>query len=183
MLASVGCSATISAPANPPHPTTVLITDYGRHSSLLLPDPDGRMVEYAFGDWDWFARGHTNPIVAIHALIHSPQATLGRRWVSVSADSPNAADEIGAVRIEQIAVDGDRVAALRQTLDLEYARHADSVYFNPEGRLFFVRCDEPYNLFQNCNGETAGWLRMLGARVDGPAILSHFRVVPAKVED
>jgi len=178
LLAIGGCTTTIIPPSNPPNPTTVIVTDYGRHSSLLIPDSRGGLIEYAFGDWDWFALGHTNAIVAIHALIHSPQSTLGRRWVFTSADSPNAPELIGTRQIERVTVAGIRVAALRAQLDGEYIRHIDSAIFQPDGRLYFVRCDEPYDLFHNCNHETAKWLEELGARIEGTAILSHFRVRP-----
>jgi len=54
MLAG-GCTSTVIPPKRVTDPAAVFLTDYGRHSSLLLPDREGRLVEYAFGDWDWFA--------------------------------------------------------------------------------------------------------------------------------
>jgi hypothetical protein len=180
-LASIGgCTTTIIAPANPPHPVTILVTDYGKHSSLLLPDPHGGLVEYAFGDWYYFARGHDNLIAGIIALIHSSQSTLGRRWVMMNTDAPYANQLIGAERTQRLIVDADKVDALRHELDLEYARHIDSEVFNDKEHFYFVKCDEPYNLFHNCNNVTAQWLRKLGARTDGPAMFSRFRVAPAK---
>jgi hypothetical protein len=176
-LMVAGCTTTIVPPCLPHQPTAILITDYGRHSSLLLPDPHGGMIEYAFGDWNWYACGKKNPINAVIALIDSPQSTLGRRWIAASVDAPNVNTLIGDQRTERVIVNGGKVAALRQHLDREYTRHT-TVIFNPSEQLYFVRCDEPYNLFRNCNVETANWLRQLGVKVEGFALFSHFRVAP-----
>jgi len=36
-----GCATTVVPPPHPFEPVPVFLTDYGRHSSLLLPDPRG----------------------------------------------------------------------------------------------------------------------------------------------
>jgi hypothetical protein len=174
-----GCTTTLIPPIAPSHPTTILITDYGKHSSLLLPDPAGGMVEYAFGDWDYFALGHKGLFVGFIALIHSPQATLGRRWVLID---PNAADAfrlLGAQRTQRLIVDSDRVKSLLQRLNLEFARHLDTEIYSNVEQMHFVHCDEQYHVFHNCNNVTADWLKSLGVRVEGLALFSKFRVQPA----
>jgi hypothetical protein len=55
LLLCGGCTTTIVPPRAPADPVSVYVTDYGRHSSILLPDPRGHLTEYAFGDWNWFA--------------------------------------------------------------------------------------------------------------------------------
>jgi hypothetical protein len=176
--AIAGCTTTIIPPKNPAQPVTVLVTDYGKHASLLLPDPRGGMEEYAFGDWYYFALGHNNLLAGLFALIHSPQSTLGRRWVAINADAPYANELVGAKRTESLLVNADRVAALRHDLDREFARHLDSEVYNAAEKMQFVRCDESYNLLHNCNTVTAEWLRKLGAKTQGLALYSRFQVKP-----
>src|SRR4051794_37158104 len=50
-----GCGGPVRPPANVRDPVPIYVTDYGRHSTLLLPTDDGRLEEFAFGDWDWLA--------------------------------------------------------------------------------------------------------------------------------
>jgi hypothetical protein len=171
-----GCTTILVPPLAPSHPTTILITDYGKHSSILLPDPDGGLVEYAYGDWDYFALGHNNLFVGVVALIHSPRATLGRRCVVMEADAPDAKELIGADRTQSLVVGADRVTALREELDLEYARHLNTEVYNAQEHMHFVYCDEQYYVFHNCNNVTAEWLKSLGVRVRGLAIFSKFHV-------
>ena len=76
-----GCATKVVPPSNPVNPVMVYITDYGRHSSLVLPATNGGYVEWAFGDWNWFALGKTSWNYALLAVIWSPQSTLGRRVV------------------------------------------------------------------------------------------------------
>ena len=45
-----GCAATVIPREPAIDPVPVYLADYGIHSSLFLPTPDGRYVEYAFGD-------------------------------------------------------------------------------------------------------------------------------------
>jgi hypothetical protein len=176
LTALTGCTTAVIPPQNVSHPVAIVITDYGKHSSLLLPDPHGGMEEYAFGDWKYFALSDKSVWTAAAALIHSPQATLGRRWLGMSADPSSAATLLGADRIETLAVDEQSAASLRHALDLEYARHIDSEIYNAEEKMHFVRCDESYNLFHNCNSVTAEWLRRMGVRTRGLALFSRFVV-------
>src|SRR4051812_31909619 len=84
-LFQTGCATTVIPPARPYDPVTVYLTDYGRHSSVIIPSPQGGYDEWAFGDWEFFALGHTQTWIAIRAMLHSPQATLGRRHIDDAA--------------------------------------------------------------------------------------------------
>ena len=78
-----GCATNVIPPARPQEPVTVYLTDYGRHSSVIIPSNNGGgdYDEWAFGDYEFFAKGDTRWWVAILAMLHSPQATLGRRQI------------------------------------------------------------------------------------------------------
>src|SRR5687768_14257878 len=65
------------APAIARAPVAVL--DHGRHSSLVIGLPDGRMVRYAYGDWRWYAEGKTGAAEGYAALFRETPSALGRR--------------------------------------------------------------------------------------------------------
>src|SRR5437016_69566 len=76
VLLSSGCASVYPQP-KPTRPTAVYIADYGIHSSLIIPNGDGRYVEYAFGDWYYAALNHCWPNDALGALLVSAKSTLG----------------------------------------------------------------------------------------------------------
>src|SRR4051794_32928251 len=45
-LSPVGCSARITPPAHVADPVPFFAADYGRHSSILLPDTNGKLLEF-----------------------------------------------------------------------------------------------------------------------------------------
>ena len=50
-----GCVATVTPPSRPEEPVTVHLVRAARHAALLLPCDGGRIVEYGFGEWGWYA--------------------------------------------------------------------------------------------------------------------------------
>jgi hypothetical protein len=177
MLWMGGCATTIVPPHSPSNPTVVAVTDYGRHSSLLIPDARGAgSVEYAFGDWRWFAEQRNSPVDGCGALFFSAQATLGRMRLERRIDSPDLAKILGADRVLLFHVSGGDVTALRRELDDRFTARADTAVFNPKLNLFFVPDPGRYSLWRNCNHVTAEWLEALGCRIKGSAITSNFRL-------
>lgn len=181
VLQTAGCSATIVPPAAPENPVPVAITDYGRHASLVLPGVSGTgSVEYAFGDWNWFAAGRNTPCDALGALFASGQATLGRNDIPLPPDSPRLAQTLNADGVIEIECSDDRVTALRRQLDQRFGARADRKVYNSTMNLYFVPDDEQYRLWHNCNHVTASWLRELGCEVKGSAYTSKFRLADGK---
>jgi len=176
LSAGSGCSGTIHPPANPVNPTTVYLADYGRHSSLVLPAQDGKYVEWAFGDWNWFALGHTKWNDAISAIVWSPQATLGRRDIPPQPDDESLRRLVEANRIVKFDVSSDRAAALNNRLQRRFDNDDGTVLHSDYAHLDMVKDPEHYWALNNCNHVTMHWLRELGCRVDGFGILSNFKL-------
>jgi len=176
-LASPGC---ITTRITPPPPTgddvPVFITDYSRHSSILLPAPEGHYVEYAFGDFNWFALSKTHAPDALRAMFCSAGSTLGRRQLKLKDDPKAVAADTEAERVIRIQAPRAKVDALREQLDADYFARHDTVTYNPASSMWFVRSREPYNALHNCNHLTARWLRRLGCKVRGAAMFSKFRI-------
>jgi hypothetical protein len=172
-----GCSATVVPPVAPVDPVPVALVDYGRHASLLLPTTTGNAsVEYAFGDWNWFAAGRNTPSDALAALFASGQATLGRNTFAIPPDSPDLRKTLQAHRVMTFACPEDRVAVLREELGRRFEARADEQVFNSKMNLYLVPDDEEYRLWHNCNHVTARWLRKLGCEVTGSTMTSNFRL-------
>src|SRR5688572_12511152 len=95
MLLALGCATTVRPPADPKDPVVVVLIDYGHHSGVILPEPEGAWVEYAFGEWDYFALNKTDLFTGMIALGCPNQGTLGRR-VHPRADVRDLMDGVRA---------------------------------------------------------------------------------------
>jgi hypothetical protein len=171
-----GCTNTIHPPTSPSDAVPVYVTNYGKHSSVVLPLKEGGYVEWGFGDWNWFALNKTSPLDAIRALFFSPQATLSRRVMWPQATDEDLRHNLSANSLIRIEVSEDRVEQLMRQLDARYARHGDTQVYSTLSYMEHVKDPEHYWLFNNCNHFTAQWLRDLGCRVDGTGVTSDFRL-------
>jgi hypothetical protein len=169
-----GCATRVIPPVVHGRSATVYLSDYGRHSSLLLPVRGG-YNEYAFGDWAFFARGDTRWWVGLRALLHSPQATLGRRFVAAPQGTLSAHD-IDARHLVAFRAPAERVEALEMTLDAQFKRGGSEPIYSDYSKLYHTRDPEAYWLLHNCNHVTARWLRQLGCRVQGSSFTSRFEL-------
>lgn len=174
-IALTGC-ATIHPPANPRDPTPISIADYGRHTSLILPDRRGELVEYAFGEWGWFAK-ENNWLIRIPGILLLPSpGTLGRREIPNAGSGLTLETLTGAPRVMTIQVAAADAAALSDRLESRFDAARTSLIHNTDYDMDFVRAPDRYWLFNSCNTTTADWLREAGCKVRGPALLSHFRL-------
>jgi hypothetical protein len=171
-----GCAGTVHPPVNPTDPVTVYLADYGRHSSIVLPDGDNQCIEWAFGDWRWFALGDTKTSVALAAMLHSPQAALGRREITPQPDDQAMQRTLQADHVVHFQVSSERAKALLDALERRYARHADTQIHSDYAQLDMVKDNEHYWVLHNCNHVTMHWLKKLGCRVDGMGVLSNFKL-------
>ena len=174
----VGCSAVIRPPAVSATDTIpVLVADYGYHSTIILPRPNGGgMVEYAYGDWTYFGCNQKSLGTAVHALLASDQATLGRRILDREPNQPGLKEAIGANAILTFPAPREKVEDLERVLERRFSEHLDTIVYSPVHQLYFVKDGERYGVAHNCNHFTAQFLEQLGCRIEGVVLMSNFRL-------
>lgn len=182
VVAFAGCAPVqVQPPPDPDPATQVLIIDHGRHSSLLLPDADGRhWLRYSYGDWRFYAERRTGPFSALAALAWPTRAALGRQVLA--GDHPEEAlrrDLRVPVReVLALTVDADEAAALREDLEELWRTGQDDRREMAVWDMAFVRHPIPYSLRHNSNRMIALWLAELEVRVSRSPILSRWQVCP-----
>lgn len=178
-----GCASTIVPPANVEQPVTVYVFDYGRHSSLVLPAGDAysgdsnsdALVEFAYGEWKYFAKGHRNAPGAMRALLISSEGTLGRR--TLAARAPETLIQHHALAaLHQFDVEKQAAHDLRDELNEAWHKYEDTAIYNEQFGLHFVQYPESYHFLNNCNPMLARWLQSLDCKVRGAALFSNWRV-------
>jgi hypothetical protein len=169
-----GCATTIVPPETVAEPATVYVLDYGRHTSLLLP-AEHSFAEYAYGEWNWFALDRSRLVDAFGTLLLPTKACLGRMQWTMPDDPDVIRYTVRCVEVLPLAVEAEAVADLREELDAIYLA-AEEPHYQPLYNLYFVPHDEAYHVLHNCNQELAEWLRSLGCRTRGFAIVADFEV-------
>lgn len=169
------CTSTVTPPIDPVDPITVYLVQEASHVGLVLPDGDGALVEYGFGDWDWYAAMHTSWYHVFDTVLLPTIGALGvrrfedrRRFVAVHPPTNHA-----ALRVARADVD-----ALAASLARAFAqRHEDRLH-NAIYGITFVPAARTYWFGYNCYDAAADWLRALGCRVTGAPIRLGLAVVP-----
>ena len=149
---------------------SVAVIDYGYHASLALPAADGTLVEYAYGEWEWFALNNDAWYRVFPALCWPTQGALGRRALRFP---PDVASEETLV----FQVGRAEAAALLDRLNRRYASRTEEPVHNPAVGLTFVPDDASYCCAANCNTTLADWLRELGCEVSRPTCAASFVIV------
>jgi hypothetical protein len=175
-LAAAGCTTIVSPPRDVADPVPVYLTDYGRHSSIIVRAPDGLMTEYTYGDWNWLALNHNTFTDAVQAMVHSPASTLGRRRFDVRDDINEIGYITGASKVTRLEVSRAEVERLIDDLDSAYYARRRTLTYNARSTMWFVRTPERYNAGHNCNHVTSRWLNQLGCDTRGTEAFSKFVV-------
>lgn len=173
--ASPGCVTVVHPPAGVANPTPTFLVDYGYHASLVLPRDDGSLVEYAYGEWTWFAEGREDILHGLKVLLLTGPGTLGRRPLSGPADLPTVQSQVHCERVLEVPVDDDARRGFLHALDSRYEA-ALSEGSTDNYQMTFVHDAAEYSIGHQCNSQVADWLRELGCRVDGIAVFADFRV-------
>jgi hypothetical protein len=163
-LAFFGCTSTVTRPPVPADPVHVFLIQDDRHLGLVLPRESGRLVEYGFGDYDWYALGHDAWYCAFDTVLWPTQGTLARRELDAH-DGSSLRQRLPWVTVDEIAVERAPMRALLAELDAAFARHADRVHHNAAWGMDFVPHEDGYCCLWNCNDMVADWLERLGCRV------------------
>jgi len=179
LLLSACTTTTIVPPASVDRPQSVFVLDHGRHSSIVLPHPEG-FVRYAYGDWGWYAEVETGPTEAIRAAFWPTRAGLGRSLTAGTAtrEGVRGGLRVGIQEIHEVPVETDRVDALRSSLEALHRENYASVKYNTVYDLAFVEHPEPYAFWHNSNHKVAEWLRQLGCAIEGNALWASWQVQP-----
>lgn len=170
MLHCVGCATRLTPPANVADPVQIQLVDYGRTSLIVIPDHTGQhLVEYAYGDWDWYALRKTEWWRAIPALLWPTRGALGRAEIAHF-------DEAGVERIHTITVERSAAARLQRELDSQFWNQRNTLVYTPEVNMEFVHFGHWYWGFHNSNYATACWLHKMGVRVRGTPLWSSWKI-------
>lgn len=171
------CTTTIVPPSPVERPQSVFVLDHGRHTSLVLPRPDG-FVRYAYGDWDWYAEAQTGVREATRAVFWPTTAALGRGLIQGARTHIDIRRGI-PVEIEElheVQADADDVDRLHASLEDIYRANFSDIKYNIHYGLAFVPHPDPYTLSNNSNHRVAQWLRQLGCRIQGTAFWARWKV-------
>jgi hypothetical protein len=170
-----GCQQLIEPPRAVSDPVGVFVIDYGRHASLALPKESPGLVEWSWGDWNWFALERTGPLEGLQALFASPRSTLSRRELAPARSAEELSGRVGAQEILYLDVERERARALLRDLEVRWRRRSEEAVTHPSGRVF-VPDDARYGLFNNSVHELARWLEALGANVSGTGVTANFKL-------
>jgi hypothetical protein len=174
-IALGGCQHVIEPPARVSDPVRVFVIDYGRHASLALPNEQAGLIEWSWGDWNWFALERTGPVEGLQALFASPRSTLSRRELAPAPDAKELAARVGAQELLSLDVERERARALQRHLDARWLRRRHEAVAHSTGRRF-VPDDRRYSLFNNSVHELVRWLEALGADVSGTGVTAKFKL-------
>ncbi len=176
-----GCVTVVSPPAHPADPVSVYLADYGIHSSLVLArGTGGDVVEYSFGQWDWYALNHTEWYRLCDVMLIPTHGALGRReWKAPPTTETREplSERMPVYSLYDLHVERAAAEALLARLDARFRSHLDTRVENDDYRLSLVRDDHLYWFGHACNAEVEDWLRELGCGVRAWSLVADFRIV------
>jgi hypothetical protein len=172
----------VEPPAVTGEAATVYLVDFGHHSGLVVPDAEGGLTMYSYGERDWFALNRDGPLDVFRVFMLGRPGSFARMKVpgASGANGGNSLSGINAEAVYPIRVAKSDAAAVAGELARRYDAKASTALYNPSTGLVHVDDDHGYNLiFHNCNHELADWLRKLGCRIRSFSITSDFAVEPS----
>jgi hypothetical protein len=170
-----GCANTIRPTEAPEDPRSVYLLDLGRHTRMAVELPNGHLVEYAYGEWRWYAKMQDQWWRAPAVVLWPTEGTLGRwEWRAPGAETRllNAYD---GLMVLELSAEASLVDALVTELDRDFDRRSGELLHNAAYRLDFVPHDRAYWLFNNSNHAVKRWLQRLGFEVRGSGIFAEWK--------
>ncbi|MBD2560158.1 MULTISPECIES: DUF2459 domain-containing protein [Nostoc] len=167
--------ATIVLPADPVEPITIYVTDYGWHSRMVLPTGKDELIQYAYGDWNYFALNQQDFKNGAAALLLLTQGTLGRRKFSNIIELQQIIQQQDYTLLS-LEVAQAKVKQLLKLLDERFNRNLATSIENPQTGLTLVKDERKYTLLHNSNHEIVEWLKYLDCQIDGFVMWANFQV-------
>lgn len=201
-----GCAYHVTPPADVKAPATVYLIDLGYHASIALPakeaispppspasaraSRDGRAaarevgyVEFAYGQWNWYALNHDEWYRAPGVLLIPQPAALARqsRAILYGGGTPAAEalrTQLPAEHVWPIVVEAAAAERLLERLEARWrlaaGEHERNAIYNEKVDLNMAPAGDEYWYGHNCNTVVAEWLRELGCTVTGGGLDAIF---------
>lgn len=166
--------ATIIPPANLINPVSIYLVDYGFHGRLVLPINRGKCLEYAYGDWRYFALNQQDWLTGAAALFLPTQGALGRKLKNCDRFDLLATQKDSSLL--SITVEKAKVDRLLKVLNSYFDRPATLQIKNSYTGMTLVPYDRTYTVIHNSNHELVRWLQDLGCRVEGFVLWANFQI-------
>lgn len=175
LILLTGCANTIRLIEDPKDPRSVYLVDLGRHTRLAVELPNGGLVEYAYGEWQWYAKMQDQWWRAPAVVLWPTQGTLGRwEWRAPGA-APRLLNAYNGLIVLELSAEASLVDALVAELDRDFNRRSGELLRNTTYRLDFVPDGRSYWLFNNSNHAVKRWLQSLGFEVRGSGIFAEWK--------
>lgn len=172
-----GCANSITLPEPPAEVREIYVLDLGRHSRLAFGRSGGGVVEYAFGEWRWYALLEDAWWRLPAVLLWPTEGTLGRRHWPGPGGEARLRNAYGDGAVLELSADRGKADALLARLDEAFERRSDRVVHNRRYGLDFVPLDRDYWLFNNSNHAVRGWLLAAGFDVKGSGMCASWKLV------
>ncbi|WP_316436258.1 hypothetical protein [Leptolyngbya sp. NK1-12] len=163
----------ILPPIQPDNPVMVYVAEHGMHARLVLPMDQRRLIQYAYGDWKYYALNQQDWENTIAASLIPTQGALGRREFNHLAELQQVSQQERATLLG-FAVAGADAIQLLQALNQRFDHQIHTRVQNLRTGLTLVQDEQDYTLFHNSNHELVMWLKALGCRVRGFVLWANF---------
>ncbi|MDZ8110131.1 MAG: DUF2459 domain-containing protein [Nostoc sp. DedQUE12a] len=165
----------IIPPTDPQQAIAVYVLDFYWHSELVLPNSNGGLIVYAYGDWNYFALNKQDFNHGLSALFIPTKGTLGRRRFS-HIDQLQEMVAKKKANLLSFKVEQTKAIQLAESLDKRFTKNIDTLIENYQIGLNFVQDEEKYTILHNSNHELVAWLKDLECQVNGLVMWANFRV-------
>jgi len=167
----------ITPPSDVQNPARVFLNDYGKHTTVAFPAGTKTYVEFGFGEWHFYGREQQGVGSALRAIGGAGRGALSRREITTEHhDDEGFARASGSSRSVGIDVETTGMQDLKLLLEERWHKAPERVVRGHD-HIEVRQTPGGYHLFRNSNAVSAGWLREMGADVQGNPVWSNFEVV------
>lgn len=159
-----------------------MLVDYGKHSSLIIPDLKGGHLEYAFGEWNYFAREKTQWYRLPTVLLLPTASTLAKGEYPNQAALDRHLNRF-VTEIFPLATEQSKLEDFKKYVQGIYESGLES-HYRKDLEFNFVKLPNlSYSLLRNCNSVMISWLKKLGVTHQGLGLTSKWSVVVSSTEE